>query len=310
MRLISECLVEENLVIAIIELSSSITIPEVFNLLDNLTKRVLHYKIVDVDLEKSFGVQNSRPVELLFNLAKLEKNPSLANKELYWKCWELVFMWCAMNQILVKNVFELYPTLRMLLTMSITRKVIFIVFYFKIFFRDFKFPPPALDSHSASQILSTDQKQQEEEWNEIKKLDQLDDVVVEVGHQTDAPHPRFCFSSIDGSPRKFPTEVAKNLEKLSQESDFGPIFSAVKSPDLVLKITNEQGPMRTMPSLMKLLNCKPDLISKVPLTGLAQLCLILSCEQNLNKPIEELSSNLHGVRSLTTEASEPVSESC
>lgn len=44
----------------------------------------------------------------------------LADKEMYWRCWELLFCWSCINSKLFKDVHSTYPTLRMLFTMTIS----------------------------------------------------------------------------------------------------------------------------------------------------------------------------------------------
>ncbi|CAD5234985.1 unnamed protein product [Bursaphelenchus xylophilus] len=282
-RLFSECMVDEQLIVALIGLNGTITPSDVISVLDNVTRRALTTR-EGSEIERVLNVNSESTILQLFQITAIDQSPDsnrLAHKLMYWKCWEIVFLWACMNPALLAECFEKYTTLKMLITMAITR--------------DFTFPLPSLDGKSKEQILAEDVSEQEIEWTAIRQLE-VQDETEENSNSEPTPSQNYCFLKLTGPCRTPPEGVLKNIEKLNKEFELGTQLSGLRQPDLLEKLAKEQGPLRVLPSLIALLNARPDFIDKIPLSTLAQLYLVVVFDQKMSKPIDELSPNLAGSR--------------
>ncbi|CAD5228226.1 unnamed protein product [Bursaphelenchus okinawaensis] len=281
MKLISECVVEETLILAIIDLNGAIQPAEAISMLENVTKRALTMRI-DMETDKIMDIRSEKCIMELFNLAIVDQStsPKLASKQMYWKCWEIVFLWACMSPALIAECYDRYTTLRMLITMAVTR--------------DFTFPLPILDKKFKEQLIAEDQAELEKEWEVIKQQDLSQD--DENSNSGSPPSSAYSLFKPNGIARAPPESTLKNLYKLNKDHDFGTQLTALKQLDLLEKLIQEQGPLRVMPSLVNMLNQKPEFVEKIPLIALAQLYLIVVFDQKMNKSIDELSPNLVGAK--------------
>lgn len=140
--------------------SDRISSGDVVMLLKHLTTQAIQGGI---DLDSNRGgicVRSADTIKKLFDLCLVNQRKhfaeaKLTDRNLYWSCWELVFCWSCMNSTLLKSLYPLYPTLRMLFSMAISS--------------DFNFPPQCFDDLTADQLLNLNEEERTAELDAIRR---------------------------------------------------------------------------------------------------------------------------------------------
>ncbi|KAI6197951.1 hypothetical protein M3Y94_01286400 [Aphelenchoides besseyi] len=270
-RILSECSIPEELLDNLMSLNQKfLTANEILTIVENLTKRTINIRGVELNAERGICVQEPKTIDKLFELSKYEEKhespPQLADRPRYWRCWEQTFTWCCMNEMLMQKVYSKLPILRMFCTMAITK--------------DFTFPPSHLDGLTADQLRSSDDEEREREWAAIYKLERYEEEAREESGSGSAISSTICLLNQSGPCRHPPKELLERLEKANDQSEIGVTLCRLRDPDVLANVAADQGAHRVMPTLIPFVISNPLVIEVLPLSCISQLYLLATCQQN------------------------------
>ncbi|KAI6181609.1 DUF3677 domain-containing protein [Aphelenchoides besseyi] len=248
-RILSECSIPEALLNDLMSLDQKfLTANEILTIVENLTKRTINIRGVELNAERGICVQESKTIDKLFDLSKYEEKhecpPQLADRSRYWRCWEQTFTWCCMNEI------------------------------------DFTFPPTHLDGLTADQLRSSDDEEREREWAAIYKLERYEEEAREENGSGPSTSSTICLLNQSGPCRHPPKELLERLEKANDLSEIGVTLCRLRNPDVLAKVAADQGAHRVMPTLIPFVISNPLVIEVLPLSCISQLYLLATCQQN------------------------------
>uniref|UniRef100_A0A915ENQ0 Uncharacterized protein n=1 Tax=Ditylenchus dipsaci TaxID=166011 RepID=A0A915ENQ0_9BILA len=273
-RVIAECPMEESLINALIEDWSEmlggtpeerkashanvILAADLISILETLTKRCLSVRGFDNDGNSLLLVRNPLTIERLFNVIKeniaADKKKQLqrefSNKNLYWRVWFLTVAWSCLNHTtLLKLLYDKYALLQMMVSMALTK--------------DYNFPPPLVDAKQVEQIAAEDKLEQQLEQQILKNCD------FNVDEETDFS---YCFNDPGGKLRKPANIFTDQLRICNDQFDLRSVLLSIENPDLLDKLNQEQGVVRSMPVIVQMLLANSSqTIHRIPLQSLCQL---------------------------------------
>ena len=172
----------------------------------------------------------------------------------YWRCWILILILSMCNlQALGKEVFESYPTLKMLMEMCLTG--------------DFKFPTTLGFSKKTNEatILARDSllaKNEEEET--LKRSAEI--------FGDDEHHAKLCIYDIHGAPRRPLVSTVENLTRLNNTFGLDKQIFQCRDPDFLLEVIECHGSAGSLKWLSDVLESDGEYsVNALPCISLCEL---------------------------------------
>uniref|UniRef100_A0A914CWE2 Integrator complex subunit 1 INTS2-binding domain-containing protein n=1 Tax=Acrobeloides nanus TaxID=290746 RepID=A0A914CWE2_9BILA len=247
---------------------------QVFEILETLSNRCLSMKSDLSEIDSLLSVKTTETIDLLFEATSYalqdardrKHTERLALKSLYWKAWELVFIWSCFNRkSLLKLIYDKYPTLRMLIRMVVTK--------------DYNFPPSSFEGKTLEEIKQGNDQARDEEFRIVQKLEQgsIEDLFEENSNSNSSGVrdllSKVCLREPTGCIRPPPENLYQRLQTLDLEFNFGAAFCESRNPDILFILTNEQGSTQTMSSITNMIANNRESIDQIPLQCLAQFMI-------------------------------------